>query len=135
MINIWFITNDKHFYHCKSVHRELYGTFSQKFKNLQIFDFFQKSHMSSTLTRKELEDENLVWHLKAIQSLQQFRTPLNRSCNLVMIFLKLFYINFDRCFFIILPQVSNINLNIPSSFLSLIFYLILLFHFILRSYI
>ena len=54
----------------------------------------------------------------------------------VMEFLKIFYVNFDTYFFIFSPKISNINLNMPSKFLALIFFtLILLFHLILRNYI
>ena len=65
----------------------------------------------------------------------QFSEHVAKIYFFVMEFLKLFYINFDT-FFIFFPQISNINLNMPSRFLSLnFFHLISLFHLILRNYI
>ena len=53
----------------------------------------------------------------------------------VMEFLKIFYINFDTYFFIFFPLISNIKLNMSSRLTLIFFYLILLFHLILRNYI
>ena len=96
LINILFITNDRHFYHYKSVHRRLYGTFSQKLKNLQIFDFFQKSHMSSTLKRltitifilsaKSYLNKTRLTSSKNIDQVTNLIEPNNASLDKVIIY-------------------------------------------------
>ena len=93
------------------------------------------------LAKKKLHfGKSFLWAAWAIPNHAQLMCSVFWTCckNLffVMEFRKIFYINFDTYFLIFFPWISNINLNMPSRFLSLIFFhLILLFHHILRNYI
>ena len=106
---------------------------------MHIFDFLVKRFWSSITfcgyLRKKLDfGRSFLWGAWRIPSHSQFMCSVFWTCCesllFVMEFLKLFYINFDTIS-IFFPYISNINLNILSRFLSLIFFLL---KFIIPSY-